>query len=61
MVFNVLGLSITGGFVSYRSMAIPTTILIDEQGIVRWIDQSDDSRLRASKDKVLGAVNRIFS
>lgn len=42
-------------------MAIPTTILIDEQGIVRWIDQSDDSRLRVSKDKVLGAVNRIFS
>lgn len=60
-VYKLFGLSVPGGFVSYRSMAIPTTILIDEQGIVRWIDQSDDYRLRASKDKVLGAVNRIFS
>lgn len=60
-VFKLFGLSVPGGFVSYRSMAIPTTLLIDEQGIVRWIDQSDDYRLRASKDKVLGAVKRIFS
>ncbi len=44
-----------------RRMAIPTTLLIDECGIVRWIDQTDDYRLRSSPSIVLGAVERFFS
>ena len=41
-----------------RSLAIPTTILVDGSGIVRWIDQSDDYRLRSDADRVLAAVKR---
>lgn len=45
---------------SFKAMAIPTTILIDEQGIVRWIDQADDYRLRSNGERVMGAVREVF-
>jgi peroxiredoxin len=41
-----------------RSLAVPTTILVDASGIVRWIDQSDDYRIRSDADRVLAAVRR---
>ncbi len=42
------------------SMAIPTSVLIDEEGIVRWIDQSEDIRLRSSREMVMGAIKSAF-
>ena len=45
---------------SFKTMAIPTTLLIDEQGIIQWIDQADDYRIRSNNDRVLNAVNAIF-
>lgn len=45
---------------SFKTMAIPTTLLIDEQGVIRWVDQSDDYRLRSSNDRVLEAVRSAF-
>lgn len=45
----------------YKPMAIPTSILIDEKGIVRWIDQAEDVRLRASEDKLLAALKDAFT
>jgi peroxiredoxin len=39
-----------------RPLAIPTTILIDEWGIVRWLDQADDYRVRSDAPRVLAAV-----
>ena len=45
---------------SYKTMAIPTTLLIDEEGVVRWIDQSDDYRIRSDSERVLGAVAEVF-
>jgi alkyl hydroperoxide reductase subunit AhpC len=45
---------------SVKTMAIPTSILIDETGVIRWIDQSDDYRLRSDNSLVLGAVQRTF-
>lgn len=45
---------------SVKTMAIPTTILVDEDGIVRWIDQSDDYRLRSSEARVLRAIDEVF-
>jgi len=45
---------------SFKAMAIPTTLLIDEDGIIRWIDQPDDYRLRSNGDRVLDAVKRVF-
>lgn len=45
---------------SFKTMAIPTSLLIDEHGIVRWIDQPDDYRLRSDEDRVMGAVRAAF-
>ena len=45
---------------SFETMAIPTTLLIDEQGQIRWVDQSEDYRLRSAEDRVLGAVEAAF-
>jgi hypothetical protein len=41
-------------------MAIPTTLLIDEEGIVRWIDQTDDYRLRSHNERILEVVESTF-
>ena len=45
---------------SVKTMAAPTTLLVDEDGIVRWIDQPTDYRLRSSEQKVLSAVDETF-
>ena len=37
-------------------LPIPTTILVDEQGKVRWIDQTDDYMLRSEPERVLQAI-----
>ena len=41
-------------------MPIPTTILTDSDGIVRWIDQTDDYMLRSDPDRVLEAIRTTF-
>ena len=46
---------------SLKTMAIPTSLLIDEDGIVRWIDQTDDYRLRSHNERVLQAVKEAFA
>lgn len=43
-----------------RPLAIPTTIAIDERFAVRWIDQSDDYRVRSDASRVLAAVRDVF-
>ena len=45
---------------SFKAMSIPTTVLIDEHGVIQWIDQTDDYRLRSNNDRVLGAVVSAF-
>ena len=45
---------------SIKTMAIPTSLLIDEDGVIRWIDQTDDYRLRSSNERVLQAVRATF-
>ncbi|PSW15782.1 hypothetical protein C9J01_01840 [Photobacterium rosenbergii] len=40
----------------YRSMAIPTSILVDEHGTIIWIDQSEDVRMRANEK----LINRVL-
>ena len=39
-----------------EGLPIPTTILTDRDGIVRWIDQSDDYMVRSEPDRVLAAL-----
>lgn len=57
--FRVLGIPI-GLRPSFTTMAIPTSLLIDEEGVIRWIDQPDDYRLRADEDRVMQAVRAAF-
>lgn len=45
----------------FEAMAIPTTLLIDETGTIRWVDQTDDYRLRSSNQRVMEAVRAAFS
>ena len=45
----------------FKAMAIPTSVLVDKKGKIVWIDQSDDYRLRASEDAVMGAVASHFN
>jgi peroxiredoxin len=37
-------------------LPIPTTVLVDAEGIVRWIDQARDYQIRSRPDRVLEAV-----
>jgi len=45
---------------SLKTMAVPTTLLIDEQGVIRWIDQTDDYRLRSAESRILAEIRRTF-
>jgi len=37
-------------------LPIPTTFLVDSDGVVRWIDQSEDYQVRSSPERVLAAI-----
>lgn len=37
-------------------LPIPTTFLVDKDGVVKWIDQSDDYQIRSHPDRVLAAI-----
>ena len=53
---NYGGIPLSMSPVKFEAMAIPTTILIDENGTIRWIDQADDYRIRSSTERVMRAV-----
>ena len=53
-----LPLGIPKGF---EAMAIPTTLLVDEAGVVRWIDQADDYRIRSDSARVEAALRDAFA
>ncbi len=44
-----------------RSLMVPTTLLLDAAGRVRWSEQSDDYRLRLDAERVLAAVTRALA
>lgn len=44
-----------------KRMAIPTSILVDEHGIIRWIDQADDYRVRGDTDRIKRALRDAFN
>ena len=41
-------------------LPIPTTVLTDAEGIVRWIDQADDYQIRSRPDRVLAAIREAL-
>jgi len=40
-----------------RPLPIPTTILVDAGGIVRWIDQAENYQVRSHPDRVMAAIH----
>lgn len=60
MKFSILGVPLAL-VPSFKKMAIPTTLLLDEQGVIQWIDQTDDYRIRGDAARVLAAVSSAFS
>lgn len=40
----------------FDSIAIPTNLLIDREGIIRWIWQSPNYRVRLPEDEIVAAV-----
>ena len=42
-----------------KGMPIPTTILVDAAGTVRWIDQAENYQVRAHPDRVLQAIRSM--
>ena len=39
-----------------RAQPVPTSILADADGVIRWIDQSENYQRRSDPDYVLGAL-----
>ena len=39
-----------------RQLPIPTTLLVDATGLVRWIDQATDYQVRSQPERVLAAI-----
>ena len=39
-----------------RHLPIPTTLLVDATGVVRWIDQATDYQVRSHPERVLAAI-----
>jgi peroxiredoxin len=56
---RVLGIPI-GVPIGRRELPVPTNVLVDEHGIVRWLDIATDYRLRADNARILAAVRAAF-
>lgn len=39
-----------------KVMPIPTTALVDAEGIIRWVDQSENYQRRSDPDYVMTAI-----
>jgi peroxiredoxin len=42
------------------ALSIPTTFLVDAEGIVRWIDQSEDYQIRSGPDRIMAAIEECL-
>ena len=58
--FNIGGVPLRLAPFKFDAMAIPTSLLIDDTGTIRWVDQTDDYRLRSSNQRVMEAVKAAF-
>ena len=60
VTWRIFGVPI--GFpVSFRRMPRPATVLIDEKGVIRWLDVTDDYRLRGDEARIREAVESAFN
>jgi peroxiredoxin len=43
-----------------EDMFLPASVLVDEAGVVRWIDVADDYRIRGEAGRILTALEETF-
>jgi peroxiredoxin len=43
-----------------RGMPVPTTFLVDAEGVVRWIDQAKNYQVRSEPERVLRAIREAL-
>jgi peroxiredoxin len=43
-----------------KALPIPTTALVDKEGIVRWVDQSENYQRRSDPNYVLSAIQEAL-
>ena len=63
-VTNLYGLrnqAVNTGPPGMAGQPVPTTILADADGVIRWIDQSENYQRRSQPDYVLGAIEQHIS
>ena len=59
VTWRIFGVPI--GFpVGFRRMPRPARVLIDEAGVVQWLDVTDDYRLRGDEDTIRKGVATAF-
>ncbi len=55
-LLDALGIRHHSGGADGKDIAFPTAVLVDGEGIVRWIYQSDTYRERARPEQILAAM-----
>ena len=55
-LFGLRNQGVHSGPPGIRGLPVPTTILADAQGVVRWIDKSENYQRRSGPDRVLAAL-----
>jgi len=56
VLLDGLGIRHRGGRNDGVDIAYPTAVLVDAEGLVRWIFQSNSARDRARADEIFGAI-----
>ena len=55
--YNLQNLNFTPRRGPFRELVIPTTILVDDRGIVRWLDQASDFRIRRPAHEIMAQID----
>jgi peroxiredoxin len=61
VLLDQLGIRHRGGRDDGADIAYPTAVLVDGDGIVRWIFQSDTYRERARAEEIFAAIDALPS
>ncbi|HET8920172.1 MAG TPA: redoxin domain-containing protein [Xanthobacteraceae bacterium] len=59
-LYNVLSRKFTPKRGPFRDLAIPTTILLDKDGRVLWVEQTTNFRVRPQADMVLAKAKALL-
>ena len=59
VLLDGLGIRHRGGRNDGVDIAYPTAVLVDADGVVRWVFQSDSYRERARADEIFAAITEL--